>query len=49
MLVADEQAAAPVLSEALAGAGLTLRSLRRIEPALEDVFVARVREAGGVE
>ena len=49
VLVADERAATPVLSEALAGAGLTLRSLRRIEPALEDVFVARVREAGGVE
>ena len=49
VLVADEQAAAPVLSEALADAGLTLRSLRRIEPALEDVFVARVRKAGGVE
>jgi ABC-2 type transport system ATP-binding protein len=49
VLVADEQAAAPVISEALADAGLTLRSLRRIEPALEDVFVARVREAGGVK
>ena len=49
VLVSDERAAKPVLSEALAGAGLTLRSLRRIEPALEDVFVARVRAAGGVE
>ena len=49
VLVSDERAARPVLSEALAGAGLTLRSLRHIEPALEDVFVARVRAAGGVE
>ena len=49
VLVADERAAAPVLEQALADAGLTLRSLRRIQPALEDVFVARVREAGGVE
>jgi ABC-2 type transport system ATP-binding protein len=49
VLVSDERAAKPALSEALAGAGLTLRSLRRIEPALEDVFVARVRAAGGVE
>jgi ABC-2 type transport system ATP-binding protein len=49
VLVEDERAATPVISEALDNAGLTLRSLRRIEPALEDVFVARVREAGGVE
>jgi ABC-2 type transport system ATP-binding protein len=49
VLVADESAAAPVLSKALADAGVTLRSLRRIQPALEDVFVARIREAEGVE
>ena len=49
VLVEDERAATPALSEALAGAGIKLRSVHRIEPALEDVFVARVREAGGVE
>jgi ABC-2 type transport system ATP-binding protein len=49
VLVGDETGARPLLADALARAGLVVRSIRRIEPALEDVFVARVREAGGVE
>ena len=49
VLVGDETDARPLLADALARAGLVVRSIRRIEPALEDVFVARVREAGGVE
>ena len=49
VLVRDETGARPLLADALARAGLVVRSIRRIEPALEDVFVARVREAGGVE
>jgi len=48
VLVGDETGARPLLADALARAGLVVRSIRRIEPALEDVFVARVREAGGV-
>jgi len=48
VLVGDETEARPLLADALARAGLVVRSIRRIEPALEDVFVARVREAGGV-
>ncbi len=47
LLVEDEGRARSALPEALADAGLSVRSLRRIEPALEDVFVARVRRAGG--
>jgi ABC-2 type transport system ATP-binding protein len=47
LLVEDEGRASAALPEALAEAGLVVRSLRRIEPALEDVFVARVRRAGG--
>ena len=48
VLVGDETEVRPLLADALARAGLVVRSIRRIEPALEDVFVARVREAGGV-
>ncbi|UCG75584.1 MAG: ABC transporter ATP-binding protein [Gemmatimonadota bacterium] len=47
VLVKDEERARPALAEALRAAGLEIRSIRRIEPALEDVFVARVRAAGG--
>ena len=35
------------VEEALAAAGVEVRSVERIEPSLEDVFVARVRAAGG--
>ena len=48
VLVEDEDRARRALPGALSASGLDLLSLRRIEPALEDVFVARVRRAGGV-
>ncbi len=44
VLAADEASARSTLREALDHAGLEAR-IRRIEPALEDVFVARVRQA----
>jgi ABC-2 type transport system ATP-binding protein len=44
--VREEEAAARV-RERLASENVELSGMRRIPPALEDVFVARVREAGG--
>ena len=48
VLVEDEGWAREAIPGVISAAGLSLQSLRRIEPALEDVFVARVRRAGGV-
>jgi ABC-2 type transport system ATP-binding protein len=42
-----EPSAAERLRERLAAENVELSGIRRIPPALEDVFVARVREAGG--
>jgi ABC-2 type transport system ATP-binding protein len=43
---APERARATV-RERLAAAGVELRDIREVEPSLEDVFVARIRAAGG--
>lgn len=46
-VVRDESAARIDLPAALAAAGITLTGIETIAPSLEDVFIARVREAGG--
>jgi ABC-2 type transport system ATP-binding protein len=43
----DAGASVSVLRGRLAAAGVAIDGVREIPPALEDVFVARVREAGG--
>jgi ABC-2 type transport system ATP-binding protein len=45
--LSDEDGAAGVLRDRLAAEGVEVKGIRTIPPALEDVFVARVREAGG--
>jgi drug efflux transport system ATP-binding protein len=47
LMVRDEAAARAQVGPRLQAAGIELRSMRRIEPSLEDVFVALVSEAGG--
>ena len=47
VVVSDEQGAKSQLPQALQEHGLSCRNLRRIDPSLEDVFVARVRAEGG--
>jgi ABC-2 type transport system ATP-binding protein len=45
--VADAGDARPVIEEALAAAGVELLGIATVPPSLEDVFVARIRAAGG--
>jgi ABC-2 type transport system ATP-binding protein len=45
--VADAARAVEILRERLRAEGVAVGAIRPIAPALEDVFVARVREAGG--
>jgi ABC-2 type transport system ATP-binding protein len=45
--VVDADAARASIASALAAAGITLDGIEAVEPSLEDVFVARVRAAGG--
>ena len=45
--VADAGDARPVIEQALARAGVELLGIATVPPSLEDVFVARVRAAGG--
>jgi ABC-2 type transport system ATP-binding protein len=47
VVVTDATHAATMLRERLERAGLVCRSVERISPSLEDVFVSRVRNAGG--
>jgi ABC-2 type transport system ATP-binding protein len=47
VVVADAADAATSLRAQLEAAGLACRSIRQIAPSLEDVFVSRVRSAGG--
>jgi ABC-2 type transport system ATP-binding protein len=47
VVVADAADAATTLRAQLESAGLACRSIRQIAPSLEDVFVSRVRSAGG--
>ena len=47
VVVADERSAQESVPALLAAAGIRAGEMRRIEPSLEDVFVARVRAAGG--
>jgi ABC-2 type transport system ATP-binding protein len=47
VVVTDAAHAAQMLRERIEQAGLVCRSIERISPSLEDVFVARVRDAGG--
>jgi ABC-2 type transport system ATP-binding protein len=46
-VVAEERAGADAIRGALEPAGIAVRSIRRIDPSLEDVFVALVEESGG--
>jgi ABC-2 type transport system ATP-binding protein len=46
-LVRDEAQARSLIPQAFAQRGLSLGTMRRVEPSLEDVFVALVREEGG--
>jgi len=46
-VVRDESAARIDLPAALAADGITVTGIETITPSLEDVFIARVREAGG--
>ncbi|MBI4408871.1 MAG: ABC transporter ATP-binding protein, partial [Gemmatimonadetes bacterium] len=48
VVVEDEAEARRILPDALAAAGLRCDALRRVPPALEDVFVSLVRREGGV-
>jgi drug efflux transport system ATP-binding protein len=48
IVVRDEAQARRDVPEFLAGHGINCRELRRVPPSLEDVFVARIREGGGV-
>ena len=45
--VADEERGRKAIIENLNAENLTIRSIERIEPSLEDVFVSLVRESGG--
>jgi ABC-2 type transport system ATP-binding protein len=47
VVVTDAAHAAQMLRERIEQAGLVCRSIERISPSLEDVFVSRVRNAGG--
>jgi len=47
VVVTDAPRATEVIRERLAAAGLTLHSVETVAPSLEDVFVSRVRHAGG--
>jgi hypothetical protein len=47
VVVEDAQRLIPLLHDRLAAAGLGWRAVERIEPSLEDVFVASVNRAGG--
>ena len=40
----DAQTAIPAMHQALAGAGITVALLERIQPSIEDVFVALAQE-----
>jgi len=44
----DPNRAMTALPAVLAGAGVTCRGIRRIDPSLEDVFVSLIRHVGGV-
>jgi len=46
VVAADEDAARTAIAERLAGAGIVLRHTRRIEPSLEDAFVAIIEGSG---
>jgi ABC-2 type transport system ATP-binding protein len=48
VVMRDAAGAEAAVRAAVHGAGLELRGLRAIEPALEDVFVSHVRRGGGV-
>jgi len=45
----DEAAAGAAIGAALAASGIALRRLERIEPSLEDAFVAIIQESGDTE
>jgi ABC-2 type transport system ATP-binding protein len=45
--VADAARGRAAILARLAGAGITPRAIREVAPSLEDVFIARVRAAGG--
>ena len=47
VVVIDAERTTQVIRERLAAAGLTCRSVESVAPSLEDVFVSRVRHAGG--
>ena len=47
VVVEDADAATATIRHLLAAAGLALRSVEVVPPSLEDVFVSRVRQAGG--
>jgi hypothetical protein len=47
VVVEDAEAADLMIRSRLASAGLECRGIERIEPSLEDVFVACVNRAGG--
>jgi ABC-2 type transport system ATP-binding protein len=47
VVVEDAQRLIPLLHDRLAAAGLGWRAVERIDPSLEDVFVASVNRAGG--
>jgi ABC-2 type transport system ATP-binding protein len=48
IVVPDESAARDEIGTALTRAGIEVRSIDRVRPTLEDVFVSLVRESGGV-
>jgi len=45
--VRDEAAARAAIARRLGARGIEIRGIESIEPSLEDVFIAKVREAGG--
>ncbi len=46
-VVREESAATAAIRQVLGANGIAVRSIRRIEPSLEDVFVALVEQSGG--
>jgi ABC-2 type transport system ATP-binding protein len=47
VVVAEAAQAAHTIRERIEGAGLACRSVEVVPPSLEDVFVSRVKRAGG--
>ena len=47
VVVEDEAGARATVPAVLAAAGIEAGEMHQVEPSLEDVFVARVRAAGG--